>query len=711
MLRKVSIFWVILAALALTSALPIGVIAFLEVGSAHDEVEREAKTKLNERVDAEAVIINQQLEQFRLTTDLAASQAQKLLTRQVGTVITDEEVQRRLENYGFSGPDTLFGKDEWFDTEYAPVAQDDHVSNAFLEDGRELTPDVEYTIAVTEGLDPLFGVLSDSIERTTQLGAHNLFLVTNNGVMRLYPFAYNTLTPVGPFTEVQEFVYSGPEENPERASVWSLLQLDTFDGHLFIANAIPIYDGDTYLGVMVHDLDLARLSQTVTGFDIGEQGLAFVIDHQGFLVMHPDYQPSERWLELDEAGREALIRDGEAFDAWYSDYFDVELSDLYPDIAVDQILGSDQGTLEYSRDDQDWFLTYQSIPETGTGWRLVLMQPRAELIQTATTISSRVQRAALIMVALVAVASVILARQITWPVLRLSDTAQKIEESVNQEAVEAIGKNVAQLGDIPSLREIHNLSQVLEQMVLALQHRMVELDSIYAMGQTITASVDYEATLKAILSAIQQVVKFDAAEIGIKRGNQLVVDAWAGNAAYKNTTGHEYTVGQGVIGQMAQSNELVFLPDVPKESEFAMETEQRDVRSLLAIPLTMGERLVGAMILVHHEPGYFTEDAKRQLKKLAAQASVAVENAQKVRERESALKRQIEELKVEIDQSKRQAQVAEISDSDFFRNLQSNAAKLRQRSANRTKKDQEATAESSQTEPPAEGNKPESTGE
>lgn len=49
----------------------------------------------------------------------------------------------------------------------------------------------------------------------------------------------------------------------------------------------------------------------------------------------------------------------------------------------------------------------------------------------------------------------------------------------------------------------------------------------------------------------------------------------------------------------------------------------------------------------------------------------------KVRQREESLKRQVTELKIEIDQSKRQKQVSEIVDTDFFQDLVTKARKLR----------------------------------
>lgn len=53
----------------------------------------------------------------------------------------------------------------------------------------------------------------------------------------------------------------------------------------------------------------------------------------------------------------------------------------------------------------------------------------------------------------------------------------------------------------------------------------------------------------------------------------------------------------------------------------------------------------------------------------------------KVREREEGLKRQVEELRIEIDHSKKARQVAEITESEYFQELKERAEELRKRAA------------------------------
>ncbi len=64
---------------------------------------------------------------------------------------------------------------------------------------------------------------------------------------------------------------------------------------------------------------------------------------------------------------------------------------------------------------------------------------------------------------------------------------------------------------------------------------------------------------------------------------------------------------------------------------------------------------------------------------IATLAATFVVMVDKVREREESLKQQVAELKIEIDEVKRQQQVGEIVDSDFFQDLRDKAKTIRRR--------------------------------
>lgn len=465
-----------------------------------------------------------------------------------------------------------------------------------------------------------------------------------------------------------------------RGPVWTAPYYDYAGQGLMVTNSIPIYDGgNAPIAVMSHDLRIDVMEQQVLSITDEESGAAyaFFLDSNGQIIAHPRFQASQFAEEQALIGASVFRK----------------LAEAEPEIAsvVEQIIDGGTGVTSYEdANGKTWIIAYSEIESTG--WHLGLAQPRDEIIAPANEITDQVFFGAAGALVIVLITAFLLARGITRPVLKLSNTAKEIEASVDDETGEVIGQNLDSLKHLSSAREIANLSNVFEQMVMALQRRMVELNSIYAMGQTITANVEYEETLRAVLNAVRTVVDYDAAEVSILRGNNLVVEAWQGAEGFNDTTGRKYRLGRGPTGQIGEQKQSLLLSTVSSGedlqrtlgytspgSEFLAKTTKIVINSFLGIPLMIGDRLIGTLTLVHREPGHFDADDERQLNKLAAQASVAIQNAIQVRERERQLKRQIEELRIEIDQSKVKQQIEEVTDSDFFRGLQANARQMRRR--------------------------------
>lgn len=68
---------------------------------------------------------------------------------------------------------------------------------------------------------------------------------------------------------------------------------------------------------------------------------------------------------------------------------------------------------------------------------------------------------------------------------------------------------------------------------------------------------------------------------------------------------------------------------------------------------------------------------------ISALGQVLGTTVEKVREREQSLRREVQELRIEIDQSKKERQVQEIVETDFFRDLKSKAQGMRSRARDR----------------------------
>ena len=84
-------------------------------------------------------------------------------------------------------------------------------------------------------------------------------------------------------------------------------------------------------------------------------------------------------------------------------------------------------------------------------------------------------------------------------------------------------------------------------------------------------------------------------------------------------------VGEGVTGLAAQRRETVLVNDVLKAEHYIETLPQ--VRSELAVPLIIKNRVIGVIDIEATQPGYFTEDHQRLLSMVASRIAIGIENA------------------------------------------------------------------------------------
>lgn len=121
--------------------------------------------------------------------------------------------------------------------------------------------------------------------------------------------------------------------------------------------------------------------------------------------------------------------------------------------------------------------------------------------------------------------------------------------------------------------------------------------------------------------------------------------------------------------------------------------EQSDYRSIshLAIPLkNSAGQVIGVLHLINaqdpetHQVIPFDTNLEQMMESLSSLAVAALEAYL----REQGLKQEIQQLRIEIDEVKRQKQVKEIVETDFFQDLQAKAATYRRRRSHRPGQDE-----------------------
>jgi PAS domain S-box-containing protein len=87
--------------------------------------------------------------------------------------------------------------------------------------------------------------------------------------------------------------------------------------------------------------------------------------------------------------------------------------------------------------------------------------------------------------------------------------------------------------------------------------------------------------------------------------------------------------GEGLVGWVITNRQPVLIPDLWTDTRWIRHDDQTNVhRSAIAVPLMMGEEVLGALLLFHRQPERFTPDQLELAQATAKQVTVAINNAQ-----------------------------------------------------------------------------------
>jgi hypothetical protein len=222
----------------------------------------------------------------------------------------------------------------------------------------------------------------------------------------------------------------------------------------------------------------------------------------------------------------------------------------------------------------------------------------------------------------------------------------------------------------------HLIVQAGENRALAQEvlERYREINLLYSIQETIGARLDLGQIADLILKESIRVIKAAAGVLLLLTPDRSAFDIQARHGAAPLTKRCAHT--DTVAGWVVQNRHAAIVNDVSADPRCG--PADAGARCLLCTPLTSSQKDIGALTLYDKAAGgIFTASDQKLLTALASQATVAIETAREVEARESRLKAQIRELRIEIDEIHKQRQVASITATDYFARLQQSAQEMR----------------------------------
>jgi len=155
------------------------------------------------------------------------------------------------------------------------------------------------------------------------------------------------------------------------------------------------------------------------------------------------------------------------------------------------------------------------------------------------------------------------------------------------------------------------------------QNRM--LKTLAQVSREFSSILDLNELFRKLASIMRYLINYDAFNI-------LLVDPGAKVLRHRFSIRYDQRVsidniplGKGLTGAAAETREAVRVDDTAKDPRYI--ASHADIRSELAVPLLLQDRVIGVIDLESDRVGYFTEDHARTLSLLAPQIAASMENA------------------------------------------------------------------------------------
>jgi sigma-B regulation protein RsbU (phosphoserine phosphatase) len=168
------------------------------------------------------------------------------------------------------------------------------------------------------------------------------------------------------------------------------------------------------------------------------------------------------------------------------------------------------------------------------------------------------------------------------------------------------------------------------------------LRTLAQVSREFSSILDLNELFGKIASTMRDLINYDAFSI-------LLVDYDAKILRHRFSIRYDRRVntdniplGKGITGAAAVSRQVVRVDDTAQDPRYI--ASHTDIRSELAVPLVLQDRVIGVMDLESDRVAYFTEEHARTLALLGPQIATSVENARLYEELASREKRMEEDL-------------------------------------------------------------------
>src|SRR3989440_5252550 len=146
------------------------------------------------------------------------------------------------------------------------------------------------------------------------------------------------------------------------------------------------------------------------------------------------------------------------------------------------------------------------------------------------------------------------------------------------------------------------------------------------VADVVNTTLDLDTTLRRVAELVRKVFDYEIFAILLlnEKTQELRIRF---NVGYKRELADKIRIkmGEGVTGLAAQHREAMLVGDVTTDPRYISGVP--NVRSEIAVPLIVKNRVIGVIDIESPQPNHFTEEHKRLLTLIASRMAVGIENA------------------------------------------------------------------------------------
>jgi PAS domain S-box-containing protein len=359
---------------------------------------------------------------------------------------------------------------------------------------------------------------------------------------------------------------------------------------------------EVFLGVPVLDRAGDVKAILVAGLDMAEL-------HKRHLSLFGTMAPGSRTLLLGPSGQPVVA----------SDRTIEELLPSSQEVRIAPREWEGGSRMAAWADEQGRPMVGASAPLARWGWTVLSGVPETQLRSVLATPIRRLGYAVFWLLVACVIASPLLARVMTKPILTLTRQAKRIADG-------ALGEQVT-LPRYPP-KELVELSNTLNIMSDRLARNYREVSAVGIVAESVNRTLDLQQTLQGSLAILADVIAIDAGLIFMTEGDELRVAAHMGLSAEFVSTIERAPLGEGFAGRIETSGVPTLVEDIWTDSRLRSDAVKREgLRSLISMPLTSKGRCLGVLSIMGRSVRQFSQDDLALVTTVGAQISVAIENA------------------------------------------------------------------------------------